>query len=143
MTVPGPAVNGTKAVAYIGGKYSLHRSIVGKTPQPTPIIAFRTQQLPIAQAVAAAHVMDNWFRPAVMGALQTSDHRVRHALSVIIKATICRNFQRTVFDVSERCGAQGTFEHNYMARAEVCALSPKLVRNLITLLERRQGCHHC
>jgi len=119
MTVPGPAIAGTKAAAYIGGKYSLHRTILGKGTQPSPIITFRTQQWPILQGVATAHVMDNWFRPAVTAALAESDHRVRHALSVIIKATICRHAQRSLPEIAERCGAQGTFEHNYMARAEV------------------------
>jgi len=49
---------------------------------------------------------------------ETRDSRVRHAMSVIVKATVCRHFQRVVSDVAERCGAQGTFEQNEMARLE-------------------------
>jgi len=37
---------------------------------------------------------------------------------VIGKTTICRHFQRCIPEVAERCGAQGTFEHNYMAKIE-------------------------
>lgn len=119
MAVPAPWISAIKAVAYIGGRYSMHRSLLGKNNEPTPIISFRTQQWPIAHATAVGMVMANWFPVAVRQAMEnTSDHRVRHAMSVIIKTTVCRHFQRCVPEVAERCGAQGTFEHNYMARIE-------------------------
>ncbi|KAG5729985.1 Acyl-coenzyme A oxidase-like protein [Termitomyces sp. T112] len=119
MAVPAPWISAIKAVAYIGGRYSMHRSLVGKRSTPVPIISFRTQQWPIVQATAVGMVMANWF-PIVIGQAmkRSTDHRVRHALSVIAKTTICRHFQRCVPEVAERCGAQGTFEHNYMARIE-------------------------
>ncbi|THU85131.1 acyl-CoA oxidase [Dendrothele bispora CBS 962.96] len=119
MAVPAPWISAIKAAAYIGGRYSMHRRVIGTRNFPTPVISFRTQQLPIINAVAVAMVMDNWFPRGVRFAMEeTSDHRVRHAMSVIMKATICRHFQRCVPEVAERCGAQGTFEHNYMARIE-------------------------
>jgi len=120
MAVPAPWISAIKAVAYIGGRYSMHRSLLGKNNDPTPIMSFRTQQWPIAHATAVGMVMANWFPVAVRQAMEnTSDPRVRHAMSVIIKTTVCRHFQRCVPEVAERCGAQGTFEHNYMARIEV------------------------
>lgn len=102
----------------IGGCYSMHRCITGKRNEPVPIITFRTQQWPIAHATAVGMVMANWYPSAVQQAMAIKDHRVRHAISVILKTTICRHFQRCVPEVAERCGAQGTFEHNYMARIE-------------------------
>jgi len=120
MAVPAPWISALKAVAYIGGRYSMHRSLLGKSNNPIPIMSFRTQQWPIAHATAVGMVMANWFLVVVRQAMEnTSDPRVRHAMSVIIKTMVCRNFQRCVPEVAERCGAQGTFEHNYMARIEV------------------------
>ncbi|KAG6837394.1 hypothetical protein H0H93_010012 [Arthromyces matolae] len=119
MAVPAPWISAIKAVAYIGGHYSMHRTLVGKRSAPVPIISFRTQQWPIVHAVAVGMVMANWFPVVIEEAMQRStDYRIRHALSVIAKATICRHFQRCAPEVAERCGAQGTFEHNYMARIE-------------------------
>lgn len=120
MAVPAPWISAIKATAFIGGSYSMHRSLIGKKNEPTPIITFRTQQWPILHATAVGLVLANWFPVAIKDALEnTPDHRVRHAMSVIIKATVCRHFQRCVPEVAERCGAQGTFEHNYMAKIEV------------------------
>lgn len=120
MAVPAPWISAIKAVAYIGGRYSMHRCLLGKRSEPVPIMTFRTQQWPIAHATAVGMVMANWFPIVIKEAMEkTTDHRVRHAMSVIVKTTICRHFQRCVPEVAERCGAQGTFEHNYMARIEV------------------------
>ncbi|KAG6865453.1 hypothetical protein C0991_002376 [Blastosporella zonata] len=119
MAVPAPWISAIKAVAYIGGRYSMHRCLVGKHSKPLPILTFRTQQWPVVHATAVGMVMANWYPIVVEQAMsRTTDPRVRHAMSVIAKATICRHFQRCVPEVAERCGAQGTFEHNYMARIE-------------------------
>ena len=125
MAVPAPWVSAIKAVAYIGGRYSMHRCITGKHNEQVPIISFRTQQWPVAHATAVGMVMASWYPSAVQEAMKsTVDPRVRHAMAVIIKTTICRHFQRCVPEVAERCGAQGTFEHNYMARIEVSLITP-------------------
>ncbi|PFH48580.1 hypothetical protein AMATHDRAFT_76654 [Amanita thiersii Skay4041] len=119
MAVPGPWVSAIKAVAYIGGRYSMHRCLLGKKQEPVPILSFRTQQWPVLHATAVGLVMSNWFPKAVKFAMaDVKDHHVRHAMAVIIKATVCRHFQRCVPEVAERCGAQGTFEQNYMAKIE-------------------------
>ncbi|KAH7890445.1 acyl-CoA oxidase [Phlebopus sp. FC_14] len=119
MAVTAPWITSIKAAAFIAGRYSMHRSLTGKGASPIPIISFRTQQWPIAQATAVGLVMSNWYPIAARQTTDKSlDHRVRHGLAVIIKTTACRHFQRCVPEVAERCGAQGTFEHNYMARIE-------------------------
>ena len=119
LAVTAPWISSLKAAAFIAGRYSAHRAILGKGSEPVPIIAFRTQQWPITHAVAVAHVLSAWYpRAAQMSADRSLDPRVRHALAVIVKTTACRQFQRCVPEVAERCGAQGTFEHNYMARIE-------------------------
>ncbi|KAG1725878.1 acyl-CoA oxidase [Suillus paluster] len=98
LAVTAPWISSIKAAAFIAGRYSMHRSLVGKGTDPVPIITFRTQQWPIAHATAVG--------------LQSADKSVDH------RTTACRHFQRCVPEVAERCGAQGTFEHNYMARIE-------------------------
>lgn len=125
-----PWISALKAVTYIGGKYSMHRCITGKDLSPIPIISFRNQQLPIVRGIAVAMVLEKWYFALIKPMYNRKmDPRVRHALSVIFKATVCRHFQRSVAEISERCGAQGPFESNYMARVEVsasCFRKPKL-----------------
>ncbi|KAH0828679.1 acyl-CoA oxidase [Lanmaoa asiatica] len=104
MTVAAPSIPALKAISFIAGKYSMHRSFTGKGAVPIPIISFRTQQWPVLHAVAITN--------------ESVDPRVRHGLAVIAKATISRHVQRCTSEVSERCGAQGTFENNFMAHFE-------------------------
>ncbi|KAG2004677.1 acyl-CoA oxidase [Coprinopsis cinerea AmutBmut pab1-1] len=118
LAVPAPWISAMKATAFIGGRYSMQRCILGKSSEPTPIITFRTQQWPVAHCTAAAMIMDNWYPLVVKTAMTQRDPRIRHALSVIAKATVCRHFQRCIPEIAERCGAQGTFDQNYMARIE-------------------------
>jgi len=147
MAVPAPWISAIKSVAYIGGRYSLHRSLLGKNNSPTPIISFRTQQWPIAHATAVGLVLSNWFPHTVQQAMVNCPNQsIRHAMSVIIKTTICRHFQRCVSEVAERCGAQGTFEHNYMAGIEVIALGIlafKFADTSTLSLERWKRGHYC
>ena len=123
LSVPAPWINATKMIAYIGGRYSMWRCITGKgvSSEPLPILAFRTQQWPIAHATAVGMVMDAWYPRVLQEAMEVGkgDGRVMHALAVVVKATVCRHFQRCVAEVAERCGAQWSLEANYMARIEV------------------------
>jgi acyl-CoA oxidase len=124
MAVAAPLVSGLKHSAYVAGKYSLHRTIVGRGPTPVPIINFPTQQWPILNTLAAARVTEAWFKKLTVIITQDGvDHRVSHGLSVVAKTTVCRHFQRCTEDVAERCGAQGTFENNSMARMVVSTSS--------------------
>ncbi|VDB94435.1 unnamed protein product [Peniophora sp. CBMAI 1063] len=118
MAVAAPFLVALKHTAYIGGRYSLFRTVAGRNPSPIPIITFPTQQWAILSAVATANVLDAWFKAMIRLVVDKSiDPRVRHGLSVVVKTTTMRHFLRCAVEVSERCGAQGTFESNFMARA--------------------------
>jgi acyl-CoA oxidase len=120
MYIAAPFISGLKASAYITGQYSLHRTVTGPAKTQIPIISFRTQQWPVAEAIAAALVYEEFFTCTTELALcGTSDPRVRHAVIVIIKATIIRHIQRCLPGLAERLGAQGTLEQNYIPRLEV------------------------
>jgi acyl-CoA oxidase len=120
MAIAAFTISALKVISFIAGRYSMHRSLTGKGAGPIPIISFRTQQWPILHAVAVSLVMENWYTIAASQTTNESlDPRVRHGLAVIVKTTVCRHVQRCVSEVAERCGAQGTFEHNFMARFEV------------------------
>ncbi|RPD54060.1 acyl-CoA oxidase [Lentinus tigrinus ALCF2SS1-6] len=120
--VAGPLVQAMKHAAYIGCSYSLHRHVVGKTPSPVPLMSFWTQRWAMVQAVAVARVLDVWYPTVVKQSVDMSlDSSLRHAYSVITKASIARLLQTCMREVIERCGAQGTFEHNFMARMETDA----------------------
>jgi alkylation response protein AidB-like acyl-CoA dehydrogenase len=130
LVVAAPWIAALKSTAFIGGRYSMHRCILGKGGQPTPIFSFRTQQWPILHTTAVATVLDKYYPLAINATVdQSLDHSVRHALSVIAKTTICRHFLRCVPEVAERCGAQGTFEHNYMAKIEVSLPDSELCKH--------------
>jgi alkylation response protein AidB-like acyl-CoA dehydrogenase len=120
LVIAFPWIPALKATAYTGGRYSMIRCILGKGDKPYPILSFRTQQLPIMHATATAIVMDIW-APSMIDAVMDStlDPKVRHAFAVITKTTVLRHFQRCVSEVAERCGAQGTYEYNHMAKLQV------------------------
>ena len=106
--VAGPLVQALKHAAYIGTSYSLHRHVVGKTPQPVPLMSFWTQRWAMVQAVAVARVLNVWHPIVVKQSVNmTLESGVRHAYSVIAKAAIARLFQPCLREVIERCGAQG------------------------------------
>lgn len=117
MAVGGPFIQAMKHTAYIGGKYSLHRMVMGRGHVPKPIISFPTQQWPIIHAVAVSLIMELWFKTMTnMVTDKNLDPRVRHALAIVVKTTVCRHFQYCVHAVAERCGARGTFATNFMAQ---------------------------
>ncbi|KZV67237.1 hypothetical protein PENSPDRAFT_584288 [Peniophora sp. CONT] len=117
MAISAPFIQAIKQVAYIGGKYSSHRTIAGRGPVPIPIITFPTQQWPILSAIAIANVVEAWYKGLITVVVDKSlDPRVRHGLAVVVKTTIMRHFQQSADLIAERCGAQGTFECNFIAR---------------------------
>ncbi|KAK0212238.1 acyl-CoA oxidase [Desarmillaria ectypa] len=120
LLIISPLIYAVKMSAYIVGCYSMHRCITDRrSTSMIPIISFRTQQWPIAHSVAVGYVLDHWYGSVIQESRDCGlDGRVRHAMAVITKATVVRHFQRCIAEISERCGAQGTFEQNYMARME-------------------------
>ena len=126
MTVAGPCVVGLKHVAYIGARYSLDRHVLAHGTEPVPIITFPTQQWAVLHALASAYVLDAWYRSVIP--LMTDDsveHAVKHGMAVVVKATACRQVIDCTREMAERCGAQGTFDNNFMARFEVRRLHPR------------------
>ena len=111
-----------KAAATIGAMYSLRRH-VGPSDSRVPIIHFRTQQIPILTLVSRTYVMEaflNWCTGIFSD--ETVDSRVRHAIAGIFKATIAEHFKDAIMAVSDRCGAQGLFNHNQLTTMHVSTI---------------------
>jgi acyl-CoA oxidase len=107
MTIPW-----MKNATNIGLRYSLRRKI-GPPEQLTSIFNFRTQQLPIITSLARSSIMEPFSDWAIETFLDPNvDFRVRHGLAAILKATGVQHSQEANLGISERCGAQGLFEHN-------------------------------
>lgn len=123
MAVAAPSLQSIKIAAFIGAKYSSHRTVLGKDSTPVPILSFPTQQWPILYGVAISFVLDAWYRDCARlihgGKL---DPRVRHGIAIIVKTVLCRQVHHTIEEICERLGTQGLFETNVLARM--------LVRNL-------------
>jgi alkylation response protein AidB-like acyl-CoA dehydrogenase len=104
----------------IGARYSLRRTVLGNSETPTPIIDFRTQQIPIFTALAQAHVLrafDAWAVEAFRD--NEADLRVRHGVAACFKVAVVQLCQAANLSVSDRCGAQGLFEYNQMSSLHV------------------------
>ncbi len=92
-------------------RYSLRRHV--GTPQPVPIISFRTQQIPIFTAVAQAYVLGALLKTCIQDFMDDSaGFQTRHAVATIFKAVVVEPVLRTHYDLSARCGAQGLFGYN-------------------------------
>ncbi|KAJ7239276.1 acyl-CoA oxidase [Mycena rebaudengoi] len=117
LLLPAPVLHGIKMSAYIVGRYSMNRYITDRQKIAKPIFDFRTQQWPIASAVSMGYVLEVWYSAVIRESGDPNlDPRIRHAMAVIAKTTIVRHFLRIIPELAERCGAQGTFEPNFMAR---------------------------
>lgn len=117
--VSGPCINGIKHTAYVGGKYSLRRH-VAPHGEKIPIFSFPTQQWAVMSAVAAARVLDPWFHHvSPLFCDPKGVPAVKHGLAVLMKATVVRQAMKTSQEMAERCGAQGTFDTNFIARHKV------------------------
>ncbi|KAJ5614696.1 acyl-CoA dehydrogenase/oxidase, partial [Penicillium herquei] len=111
-----------KRAVYVAGKYSMRRSIQGnnQNAEPTPIISFRTQQRPILHTIAQIAV----FEPLVQVAIDTfmesiPEPAIQSAIATIVKAVLVSSSQRSLFELSERCGAQGLFGYNHIIQNQL------------------------
>jgi len=119
FAVAGPCLSGLKHTAYVGGAYSLRRH-VAPHGEKVPIFSFPTQQWSVMHAVAAARVLDAWYREvAPIFADPKATHPIKHGLAVLVKATVIREAMECSHEMAERCGAQGTFDTNFIARHKV------------------------
>ena len=115
-----PALQVASHVAY---NYSVRRKIGDPAQGLTPIISFRTQQLPIFSAVAQSYVLVAFQKHAVRLFTDTSlDPRARHGIATTWKATVMQHSQASHFALAERLGAQGVFDHNHLAAQLVSGL---------------------
>ena len=120
MVVCAPLLQGLKHVAYIGARYSFRRHVTIQGKQTAPIITFPTQQWAVLHATAVATIIDVWYRRVTYMISDTDmDPRVKHGMAIVVKATTSRQVISCSQLVSERCGAQGILENNFMARFQV------------------------
>jgi acyl-CoA oxidase len=139
-SIAGFTLPAMKAYATIGALYSMRRH-VGPPNNRTPIIQFRTQQIPILTMVAQAYVMDAFLRWAQTLFRDTSiDPRVRHATSVIFKLTAINMVNVGATTISERCGAQGLFAHNQITTLHVCLTWTRHASIMLTRVNCRTRC---
>lgn len=114
------AITGTKIAACLGVEYSLRRMVQGKQHVPTPVMGFRTQQLPMVYCTAVAHVLDAWAPRVIEQFVRTDiDVEVRGGLAAVLKTTVCRFATHYYREVGERLGVQGTFGHNIVSQIEM------------------------
>ncbi|KAI0790859.1 acyl-CoA dehydrogenase NM domain-like protein [Abortiporus biennis] len=127
----------------ISTKYSIRRQ-VGPEGSRRSILDFRTQQIPILTSTAQVYVFKafaEWGTSIMQdGEL---DFRVRHAVATIVKAVTMKHSLAATRTISERCGAQGVFEHNQIsaisggligisiAEGDVLSLSIRLATELL------------
>ncbi|OCH86126.1 acyl-CoA dehydrogenase NM domain-like protein [Obba rivulosa] len=126
--------------ATIGAMYSLRRTV----NNGTPILQFRTQQIPILTVTARAYVTQALRTRAIrLFSDFTMDSHVRHGIAIIWKAIMVQHSQSSSVAVGERCGAQGLFSHNQfttlhdemqglgIAEGDILVLSIKLTTELV------------
>ncbi|KAJ7153925.1 acyl-CoA oxidase [Mycena crocata] len=117
LLIAAPAIHAIKISAYIVANYSMTRCITNRQNKLQPIFDFRTQQWPIGSAIAVGSVLEVWYDEVLrQSADRTGPQDVRHANAVITKTTVLRHSMRLTPELVERCGAQGTFEANFIAR---------------------------
>lgn len=110
-----------KLGAYVAGKYSLRRMVTGPDGSPMPIISFRTQQLPILHTLAQAQVLEAYAATSIEWFTGDGlDMAVKHGIAAALKAVMLQHVQSSLYQLAERCGAQGLYEHNQIIQAQVC-----------------------
>ncbi|KAL0945545.1 hypothetical protein HGRIS_014706 [Hohenbuehelia grisea] len=101
--------------AYIAGRYSQRRRVYNGGDL-VPIISFKTQYTPILTSLAQATVLKAFWRMAVNHFTNNAeDSRVRHGIAAIYKVTAVQHGQAGYLELSQRCGAQGLFNHNQLS----------------------------
>ena len=102
-----------KRVVYIAGKYSMRRHIGGNNGKQVPIISFRTQQQPIMHMLAQISVYEAFINDCIRIYMEPGlKPTVRHGIATIVKAVVNSEPMRIMYELTERCGAQGLFEFN-------------------------------
>lgn len=116
-----------QVAAYIAAQYSWRRTVIDQNGAQRPIISFRTQHAPIVTALAQAKVLKAFHVGCVKIFLSPrTPESSRTAIAVILKVVMMQFGFKSLFELSDRCGAQGLFEANQ--------ISSMLVRNRFSLV---------
>lgn len=108
-----------KTSVYLVGKYSQRRHIRSSTGEVVPIISFRTQQRPILHTIAQIAVLEAYGDAIYARFMREKSDAVRHGLSTTLKAHVAQVTQKSLFDLTERCGAQGLFGYNQIIESQL------------------------
>lgn len=109
-----------KRAVYVAGKYSFHRVVRGAKGIPTQIISFRTQQAPVLHTLAQITVFEAYSWDIIRRFMDAKlTPAVRHGLAASFKATLTQATQSSLFNLAERCGAQGLFEYNHIIEGQL------------------------
>jgi alkylation response protein AidB-like acyl-CoA dehydrogenase len=101
--------------SYIAARYSMRRIVEDAKGQKQPIMSFRTQKVPILNALAQSFAMKSLHDFAVKIFVNpTTDPRVRHGIASVLKAVMIQHAQTAHLTLGDRCGAQGLFEVNQL-----------------------------
>ncbi|KAG2062739.1 acyl-CoA dehydrogenase NM domain-like protein, partial [Suillus decipiens] len=138
------AIPDLQMASYIAARYFQRRHVTGVHGNPVPIISYRTQQLPLLHAIAQAFVLRALYKMAIKQFMDKNlDVRVRHGVAACCKAVMVQHAQFANFALSERLGAQGLFEYNWLskiysemrgvsiAEGDILALSMRLVADTL------------
>ncbi|OJJ77873.1 hypothetical protein ASPBRDRAFT_167151 [Aspergillus brasiliensis CBS 101740] len=109
-----------KSAAFIVGKYSQHRTVQEGLHGPrVPIISFRTQQLPVAHALAEAAVLEPFADWVIERRRSPSiSPGLNNALSVILKVVFLQHGSESLKQLNERIGARGMYPINGLLEME-------------------------
>ncbi|KAG2076276.1 acyl-CoA dehydrogenase NM domain-like protein [Suillus decipiens] len=138
------AIPDLQMASYIAARYFQRRHVTDVHGNPVPIISYRTQQLPLLHAIAQAFVLRALYKMAIKQFMDKNlDVRVRHGVAACCKAVMVQHAQFANFALSERLGAQGLFEYNWLskiysemrgvsiAEGDILALSMRLVADTL------------
>lgn len=124
-----------KRAVYVAGKYSLGRKVQGFDGKFTPIIAFRTQQRPILHTLAKIAVFEAYAEDSVQRFMQPDlKPQLRHGIATTLKAVFNSATQTALFELAERCGAQGLFRHNHIIENQLEARGNSIAEGDVTAL---------
>ncbi|KAG0698693.1 acyl-CoA dehydrogenase NM domain-like protein [Suillus ampliporus] len=130
--------------SYIAARYFQRRHVTGAHGKPVPIISYRTQQLPLLNAIAQVFVLKALYKWAVERFMDKNiDVLVRRSIAACSKAVMTQHAQVANFALSERMGAQGLFGYNRLssyysmlrgisiAEGDILGLSMRIVTDIL------------
>jgi alkylation response protein AidB-like acyl-CoA dehydrogenase len=115
MAIGSLGVPALRVSSYIAACYSMRRTVEDSRGRKHPIMSFRTQKVPILNALAQSFAMKSLHDFAVKVFINpTADPRVRHGIASILKTVMIQHAQTAHQTLGDRCGAQGLFEVNQL-----------------------------